>query len=45
MRYLDGWHQLIPPGVDQEVYERLSYLAAAYMRHERLPGRPSRSTR
>ena len=40
VRYLDGWHRLIPPGVSQEVYERLSYLAAAYMRHERVPGSP-----
>jgi len=38
VRYLDGWHRLIPPGVSQEVYERLSYLAAAYMRHERVAG-------
>jgi hypothetical protein len=40
VRYLDGWHQLIPPGVSQEVYARLSYLAAAYMRHERVAGTP-----
>ncbi len=40
VRYLDGWHRLIPPGVSQEVYERLSYLAAAYMRHERVAGTP-----
>jgi len=40
VRYLDGWHQLIPPGVTQEVYARLSYLAAAYMRHERVAGTP-----
>ncbi len=38
VRYLDGWHRLIPPGVSQEVYERLSYLAAAYMRHDRVAG-------
>jgi hypothetical protein len=38
VRYLDGWHQLIAPGVSQEIYARLSYLAAAYMRHERVPG-------
>ncbi len=37
IRYLDGFHQVIPPGVDQDTYARLSYLAAAYMRHERLP--------
>jgi len=40
VRYLDGWHQLIPPGVDQETYSRYSYLAAAYMRHERVPDVP-----
>ena len=38
VRYLDGWHQVIPPGVTEEVYARLSYLAAGYMRHERIPG-------
>ena len=37
VRYLDGWHQLLPPGVDQETYGRFSYLAQAYMRHECLP--------
>ena len=40
VRYLDGWHQLIPPGVSQEIFARLSYLAAAYMRHERVAGTP-----
>ena len=34
VRYLDGWHQLLPPGVDQETFSRFSYLAEAYMRHE-----------
>ena len=34
VRYLDGWHQLLPPGVDQETFGRFSYLAEAYMRHE-----------
>ena len=38
IRYLDGWHDLIPPGVDRDLYARLSYLAIAYMRHERLEG-------
>jgi hypothetical protein len=38
VRYLDGFHHLLPPGVDVETYARLSYLAIAYMRHERLPG-------
>ena len=40
IRYLDGWHQIIPPGVDQELYARLSYLALAYLRHERLSDVP-----
>ena len=35
VRYLDGWHRLLPAGVTQEMYARISYLAAAYMRHER----------
>ncbi|MFM7185452.1 MAG: hypothetical protein ACKO4Z_11875 [Planctomycetota bacterium] len=34
LRILDGWHQMLPPGVCQHTYERYSYLAAAYMRHE-----------
>ena len=38
VRYLDGWHDLIPPGVDRDLYARLSYLAIGYMRHERLEG-------
>lgn len=38
VRYLDGFHQVLPPGVDQDTYARLSYLATAYMRHELLPG-------
>jgi hypothetical protein len=35
VRYLDGFHQLIAPGVTQETFARFSYLAAGYMRHER----------
>lgn len=38
VRMLDGWHQLLPPGVSQEAYSRYSYLASAYMRHEALAG-------
>jgi hypothetical protein len=34
VRYLDGWCQLLPAGVGQDLYEKYSYLAAAYMRHE-----------
>jgi hypothetical protein len=37
VKYLDGWHHLLPVGVSQDTYSRLSYLAAAYMRHERRP--------
>lgn len=33
---LDGWHQVLPPGVTEQTYARYSYLAAAYMRHELL---------
>jgi hypothetical protein len=40
IRYLDGWHQMLPAGVDRELYARLSYLAIGYMRHERLPDSP-----
>ncbi len=36
VRMLDGWHQLLPPGISQEAYSRYSYLASAYMRHESL---------
>jgi len=38
IRLLDGWNQIIPPGVTQELYEKYSYLAAAYMRHEQQAG-------
>ena len=38
IRILDGWHDLLPPGVSQETYARYSYLAAAYMRHESIAG-------
>ncbi len=34
VRYLDGWQQLLPAGVGQDLFEKYSYLAAAYMRHE-----------
>ncbi len=37
LRMLDGWQQLLPPGVTQDSYSRYSYLASAYMRHEGLP--------
>jgi hypothetical protein len=40
VRYLDGWHRLVPPGVDVQMHARMSYLATAYMHHERLPGSP-----
>ena len=38
IRLLDGWNHLLPSGVTQETYSRYSYLAAAYMRHEAVPG-------
>ena len=38
IRLLDGWNHLLPSGVTQETYARYSYLAAAYMRHEAVPG-------
>jgi len=34
---LDGFQMLLPAGVTEESYARLSYLAGAYMRHEVLP--------
>lgn len=37
VRYLDGWHLLLPPGVGQDLFSRFSYLAMAYMRNECLP--------
>ena len=38
VRYLDGFHQLLPAGVSESLYSRFSYLACAYMRHERAGG-------
>ena len=38
VRYLDGWNQIIPAGVGQDLFEKYSYLAAAYMRHENQRG-------
>ncbi|MEX1114425.1 MAG: hypothetical protein WEB53_04200 [Akkermansiaceae bacterium] len=38
IRLIDGWNHLLPAGVTQETYSRFSYLAAAYMRHEAVPG-------
>ncbi len=40
VRYLDGFHQMIPPGLDVATYTQLSYLATAYMRHDKVPGLP-----
>jgi len=34
IKLLDGWRQLLPPGISQSMHERYSYLAAAYARHE-----------
>ena len=38
--YLDGFQMLMPAGVGERAYATLSYLAAAYMRHEVLPDVP-----
>lgn len=38
VKYLDGWHHMLPSGVNQDIYSRFSYLTAAYMRHERRSG-------
>ena len=37
---LDGLNRILPAGVDQGLYEKASYLAEAYMRHERLTDLP-----
>ena len=34
IRYLDGLHNIIPPGLNHETYARVSYLGMAYLRHE-----------
>lgn len=41
LRCLDGWNHFIAPGVTQETYARLSYLAAGYMRHELIEKGPA----
>lgn len=38
VRVLDGFHRLVPPGVGTATWASYSYLAQAYMRHERVPG-------
>jgi len=38
VKYLDGFHHLLPSGVSEMLYLRYSYLACAYMRHEREGG-------
>jgi len=40
LRVLDGFHRLVPPGVGTEMWMNFSYLAQAYMRHDRVPGLP-----
>jgi hypothetical protein len=40
IEYLDGWHELVPPGVGTALWDRYSYLAAGYMRHELAPDVP-----
>jgi hypothetical protein len=34
VRYLDGWNQILPAGIGQDMFDKFSYLASAYMRHE-----------
>jgi hypothetical protein len=38
VRLLDGWQRLLPPGLGADTWASYSYLAQAYMRHERVPG-------
>jgi hypothetical protein len=37
VRYLDGWHQLIAPGLTVSHTSNVSYLALAYLRHDLQP--------
>ena len=37
---LDGLNRILPAGVDQGLYEKASYLAEAYMRHEKVAEHP-----
>jgi hypothetical protein len=34
VEYLDGWHQLVPPGIGIALWDRFSYLATSYARAE-----------
>jgi hypothetical protein len=38
VRYLDGWHQLIAPGITTYHTNNFSFLALAYLRHDLQPG-------
>lgn len=38
VRYLDGWHQLMAPGITTYHTNNFSFLAQAYMRHDLQPG-------
>jgi hypothetical protein len=38
VRLLDGFHRLLPPGLGTDTWASFSYLAQAYMRHERVSG-------
>jgi hypothetical protein len=40
IEYLDGWHQLVPPGIGVAMWDRYSYLAASYVRVETAPNVP-----
>ena len=37
LRCLEGWENLLPPGIPDGLFDRMSYLALAYMRHELTP--------
>jgi hypothetical protein len=37
IEYLDGWHQLMPPGIGVALWDRMSYLATGYVRQEVAP--------
>lgn len=40
IEYLDGWHQLVPPGIGTALWDRMSYLATSYARAEVAPDGP-----
>ena len=40
VEYLDGWHELVPPGIGVTLWDRFSYLAGSYARAEAAPDVP-----